>query len=195
MPEAKKTSSTNTYKYGFSHFYVAFQTDEGWEKPEHVPGAINFTADPQGEQNIVYWDNGPGMTQTKNNGYSGSLEDALLPDHILARMNGWYIDKNGKLVEDADGIGEKFAVLFQVEGDKQARRVVWYNCQAARPSATAQTTEASITPNTDTLDLTVTAYYFKDIDKNIVKSTCYKGDSEYDNFFEQVVLPAEEDGE
>lgn len=187
----------NKVKFGLSHVHVAFPSVDGesWETPIEIPGAVNLSLDASGDASDFYASNGKYFTQFKNNGYTGDLEVALFPDEILKEMLGWYVDEKGKLVEDADGTTKKFALMFQTEGDIKPKRTVLYDCEISRPSKTAATTESSITPETDTVSITVASKYFKDIDKNIVSASCYKGDEEYEGFFGKVVIPTAEASE
>jgi hypothetical protein len=60
--------------------------------------------------------------------------------------------------------------MFQFEGDEKATRHVMYNCVASRPSANGNTKEASIEPQTETINLTATSVYNASLGKDIVKA-------------------------
>ena len=158
----------NIVSFGFSNAHVAFHTDNGFETPIHIEWSKTLSTDAAGDQSEVYADNMPCFVQRKNNGYSGTWELMRMPDEVLARMIGSYIDANGGFVEDADGHPEKFALLGQIEGDVKGRRFVMYNVEASRPGTNANTTEASIDPDTQTLNIVATPYKFAGINKNVV---------------------------
>ncbi|MGF6356164.1 phi13 family phage major tail protein [Paenibacillus sp. 4624] len=142
--------SQNKVTYGFDKVHIAFfdkdSTDAvpAWEAPIPVPGAVRWTPEAQGDTNEFYADNTKYFIVTNNNGYTGELEMANIPDELKVRMFGWLIDDKGMLVEIADGVPEKFALLGQVKGDKRDRRFVYYNCQAAR-TAKENTTKGEST--------------------------------------------------
>lgn len=179
----------NKIKYGLRKVHVAFLANGAYETPIHVPGAVNMTLDPEGSESPFHADDSIYYSQKKNNGYSGSLEMALFPDAVKARMLGDYIDSAGNYVEDAEGTPCPFALLFEVQGDEKARRTAFYEVTASRPSENAQTVEDDITPQTETADITAVPHTFGTIDKKVPKLTCHQGETDYENFFEAVVEP------
>ena len=90
-----------------------------------------------------------------NNGYSGDLVIALIPEWFRTEILKELLDSNGVLVEKADNTESvKFALLFEFDGDEHGIRHVLYNCAASRPSIESQTKEETIEPRTETLNLT-----------------------------------------
>lgn len=120
-----------------------------------IPGAVNLTLDPEGEENNFYADNIKYFNTFANQGYTGSLEMALLSDDFREKILNEAVDTNGAHIEAADVTPTGFALGFQIEGDtNEGRRYWYYNVSAARPSNTAATIETSIEPQTETLDIT-----------------------------------------
>ncbi len=188
--------SANKVTFGLEKVHIAFldetsPTQPAWKTPVAIPGAVRWTPTAVGESSTFYADNTAYFTVTANNGYTGELELANVPDAILAEMLGWEIDANGMIVEVSDAIPKPFALLGQVLGDKRNRRFVYYHCVASRPAKERQTKAESITPNTDVLNLTISPI---EIDgKMIVRGEMELSDTNqtaYNSFFSAVYTPS-----
>lgn len=183
----------NKVKYGLSNCYYAVldETAGTYGTPVAMPGAVNLSLDQEGETNNFRADNMDYYVSVSNNGYSGDLELALIPDSFLTDVMGELVGTNGLQYEIADAKPKAFALLFQFEGDEHATRHVLYNCKATRPTLASQTTDTSIEPVTETISLTAIAKEFT-IDTStvkVVKAKCKPTDTAYDNFFTAVQTP------
>lgn len=186
----------NKVTFGFKNVHIAFAdgesgTQSAWKTPVAIPGAVRWTPAAEGESNTFYADDGPYFVSASNNGYTGELEMALVPDAILAEMLGWEIDNNGTLVEIADGVPKKFALIGEVDGDSKNRRFVYYDCQASRPAKEHNTKGETTEPATDVLNLTISPV--KIGDKMIVKGVMELDDTnktQFDSFFSAVYVPS-----
>ncbi len=180
----------NKVQFGLEKVHVPFKSEAGFETPTAIPGAVNLSLSAEGDTNTFYADNIAYFSMTSNNGYTGDLEMALIPDSVLAEMLGWEIDTNGMLVEVADGIQKEFALLFEVKGNEKNKRYVYYNCKASRPTQEHGTKTESVEPNTQTLTITITPTEIGDklvtkggLELNETNQTAYEG------FFETVLEP------
>lgn len=176
-------------KFGLSNVHVAKITEtEGkinYAKPLAIPGAVNLTADPEGETSPFYADNTKYFVSTSKQGYTGSLEIADVPDEFLVDILGQKKDTNGAIIENSADKEARFALMCEVDGDPSKRRVVFYDCIATRPSIEYSTNEEGIEVKTTTMDLTMTP---RSTDGQ-VKATLQLSEENkavYDTFFDKV---------
>ena len=185
----------NKIKYGVKSVYYAKATiaangSATYATPVAIPGAVSLSLDAEGESNTFYADNIAYFVSAANNGYSGSLEVALIPDSFRKDILGEAVDTvTGMLFEMPDVQPAHFALLFQFEGDAKATKHVMYNCVASRPNVSSQTKETSIQPVTETLQLTCTPVYNASLDADVVKGKIEYGATGYADWFTAVKQP------
>ena len=181
----------NKVKFGLKNVHFAkmiVSEDDGsisYATPVAIPGAVNLSLDPQGDESPFYADNIKYFNDFANNGYSGDLEVARIPDEFLKEILGQTVDKNGALIESSEDKSSKFALMFEVDGDVNQTRVVYYNCSDSRPKSEASTTNETKEPKTDTITITASA---RDTD-NLVRASLEPSESNtaiYSKFYEKV---------
>lgn len=144
-----------------------------------------MTTDPEGDTSPFYADNIVYYESVSNNGYTGDLEVALIPDSFKIDILGQDQDANGALFESNDDKNAQFALLLQIDGDQKNYRLCYYNCTAQRPSAEANTTEDTKEPQTETISITMRP---RTTDHMVKCSMELTDDNQtaYNNFFNQV---------
>ena len=117
-----------------------------------IPGTVSISLDKQGDTNDFYADNIKYYTSVANNGYSGNLTVAIIPDAFREKILKYINDDNDVLVEE---IAEPnhFAMTFEEDGDQTGTKFVLYNGTASRPSLDKSTTTDSKEPSTQELDV------------------------------------------
>lgn len=147
----------NKVKYGISNVHYAPVTSSGFGTPVALEGAVSLSLSAEGERSVFYADNIEYYVVNVNNGYTGTLEVALLDDTARATLLGEILDGTSKnLYEKASGAeAPKFALGFQIEGDDGPVYFWFYNCTVNRVALNANTKEENIEPQTDSLDLTI----------------------------------------
>ena len=153
---------SNKVKYNLKNVHAAKLTTSvvqgvttyTYATPQAIPGAVSLSLDAEGDSSPFYADGIVYFRSYANNGYSGDLEIALIPEWFRTEILKETLDSNGVLVEVSDNSENvKFALLFEFDGDEKAIRHVLYNCSASRPGIESKTKEESIEPGTETLNL------------------------------------------
>lgn len=170
-------ADSNKIRYGIKNAYYAVATitttgTATYGTPSALPGAVSISLGAEGDTSPFYADNVTYFTSVSNNGYSGDLELAKIPDGFLMDCLGYTTDSKGVLIEDAGAVPVHFALMFQFEGDVSAKRTVMYNCVATRPDVASSTKGESIEPNTETINIVATSIYNSALSKDIVKASC-----------------------
>ena len=187
----------NKVKYNLKNVHAAKLTEtvvEGvrtytYATPRAIPGAVSLSLDAEGESTPFYADGIVYFRSTTNNGYSGDLEMALIPDWFRTEILQEILDRKGVLVEKSTNKESvKFALLFEFDGDINCIRHVMYNCTSSRPSIESETKEETIEPGTETLSLTADPR-----EDGLVKSRTGDDttDSVYRNWYQAVYVPQE----
>lgn len=191
----------NKVKYNLKNVHAAKLTESivdgvttyTYAAPQAIPGAVSISLDAEGDSSPFYADGIVYFRSVSNNGYSGDLEIALIPEWFRTDILQEELDSNGVLVEKSDNAESvKFALLFEFDGDVRAIRHVMYNCTASRPSIESETKEDTIEPGTETLSLTADPR-----EDGLVKSRT--GDTTsaetYANWYKNVYIPVTTDAE
>lgn len=176
----------NKIKYGLRNVYYAKATAGAngvltYATPVRIPGGVNLSISPEGETEPFYADDIIYYTSTSNNGYTGTLEVAILPDSFYEDILG-DVTTDGVTVEHANVTPSEFALLFEFQGDDKATRHALFRCTCARPDVAGATKEANVTPQTETLNITV----MPRINDYVVKAKAAEGATAYADWFTAV---------
>jgi len=178
----------NKVKFGLKNVHYAVVTEAGGEveygTPKRIPGAVNLTLDAAGESVQFYADDMVYYEENTNDGYTGSLEMALIPDDFRKDVLGEIEDTNGALIENKDAKAKHFALMFEFDGDAKKTRHVLYYVLASRPSVSGSTRTNTKEPQTETLNITARPAP----DTGDVKAKVPQGEAAYDDFYTAVCL-------
>ena len=161
-------------KYGLKNCYYALATiaDDGtatYGTPKRLPGAVALTMDPAGESTNFYADDSVYFSVAGANGYTGTLEIAIITDSFREEALG-ETKVDGVYIESGVGSSQPFALLFEFQSDENAIKHVLYNVTASRPSISGNTKGETVEVSTDTLNLTAATIHNAALNKDITKA-------------------------
>lgn len=183
----------NKVMFGLTNVHYAVITKDvdgayTYGTPVRVEGAVSLQLDPTGDSTNFYADNGVYFARSANTGYEGTLTIAMLTDKFRVDVLGEKL-VNGGFLETSDAKPKEIALMFEVDGDVDASRFVYYDVSVARPSATANTTNESIEIEGQELSFTAKP---RTSDKAVRWNTGETTpEAIYNDFFKAVVEPVE----
>lgn len=151
-------SDNNKVHYDLVDVHVAPLTFENgvpsFGAPEALPGSISMDLAAQGSAVKLRADGMVYYQTNSNDGYSGDLNLAMVPDWFRQKYLGETIAETDKVqVENAESEPQPFALLYGFKYDKKRRRHVLYSCMASRPGIKGENKENEKEPDTESLTL------------------------------------------
>lgn len=123
--------------------------------PKRLLGAISMDLSAQGDTVKLRADGVVYYSADTNNGYSGDLNIAMVPDWFRQEYLGDTLSVKDKvLVENAQATSKPFALLYEFLGDASHRRHCLYNTTASRPNIKGENKENQKEADTEALSLT-----------------------------------------
>jgi phi13 family phage major tail protein len=148
----------NKVRFNLKNVHYAILTDGAtptWDTPVAVPGAVSLDLSPEGETTPFYADGIVYYNSIANNGYSGTLEMARIPDQMMQDVWGDTLGSTSKVLTENSNVNPaSFALLYQIDGDADQEYYCLYNVSGTRPSIGSQTNEETKEPQTQSFDIT-----------------------------------------
>jgi phi13 family phage major tail protein len=184
-------------RFGLAKAYYAVIENNTYDTPKPLPGAVSLTLNREGSEPTTFWADNIAyyVTPAANGGYTGTLTLAIVPDSFKVDVLGEVVDDNGMQVEVADATPKSFALMYEVEGDVDKKRYVFFNCSAQRAIASANTKSDSTNPDTQDLEFTAIGKDFENfggtgVTKNIVKGSAEEAATAFATWYTAVPTPA-----
>lgn len=152
-------NSTNKVEFGISNLYVGtFEVNNGTVTlgtPYKQEGAVSFSPEEQSEANNFFADNKIYYASYSGGSFEGDLEVAKYDDAFKTRFLGYLELADGGIANIKNAVKPDVYIMFQVEGDKESRRVIMYNCALGGIGREYNTIEEAKEPTTETIPVTV----------------------------------------
>lgn len=174
----------NKVRYGLSNCYYAIydESTKTWGTPVSIPYAQSLSIDRNKSNSDVYADNKLIYHIATLNSATINLQLSVLEDSVKQALLGHKsANTSTNNVEVTNATSVYFALLFQIEGDDEKRRKIFYLCTAALGNESYETTGDSINAVSESLE--ITAYPIADGSDYILDADADENDSNYATFF------------
>lgn len=180
----------NKVEFGISQLHVGTYSVDGQGvvtlgTPYHQAGAVSFSPEEQSEKSEFYADNIVYWAGYSGGSFEGDLEVAMFDDAFKTQFLGFVTLTNGGLANVKNAAKPNVYIAFQVEGDAESRRVIFYNCTLGAIKREFNTIEENKEPTTETLGVTCLG----DNASGVTRAVLKPGDTGYDTLFTAPTAP------
>lgn len=174
-------------------YYAVIKTDGTYDTPAALPGAVSLDLSREGSDPTTFWADNVAyfVTPAANGGYTGTLTLAIVPDTFKVDVLGEVVDDNGMQVELGNATPKSFALMYEVEGDADKKRYVFFNCTAQRAVASANTKSDSTNPDTQDLEFAAIGkdFTFDGETESVVKGSAEEAATAFAGWYTAVPTP------
>lgn len=146
----------NKVLMGFSDLYIGTYTvGEGGTvtmgTPYHQAGAVGFSPSESSDRNDFYADNVAYYSSFGNAPIEGDLTVAMFDDAFKTQFLGYVATADGGLAQVKTPVKPSVYMAFEVQGDQEARRVIFYNGTLGEITREYATIEDTKEPQTESI--------------------------------------------
>ena len=180
----------NKVEFGISNLHIGTYTvgTSGTAvlgTPYHQAGAVSFSPEQSSENNEFYADNIVYWSEYSEGSFEGDLTVALFDDAFKTQFLGYVNLTNGGIANVKNATKPNVYIAFQVEGDAEARRVIFYNCTLGTITREFATIEDTKEPATESIGVTCVG----DNATGVMRAVLKPGDSGYTALFTSPTAP------
>lgn len=180
----------NKVEFGISNLHIGTYTvddngDVTLGTPYHQKGAVSFAPEEQSEKSDFYADNIAYWSQYSGGSFEGDLTVAKFSDDFKKNFLGFKATVDGGLALIKNPTKPDVYIAFEVDGDAESRRVIFYNCQLGAITREYNTVEDTKEPQTEALAVTVTG----DNGTGVSMVSYVPGDEGYEDVFTSPAAP------
>lgn len=184
----------NKVRYNLKNLHYAKLTETdgviSYEAPVKWPGAVSLDMSASGELAEFYADGIKYYVTSANNGYSGTLEVALIPDDFRKDILGEKEDVTGKyLFEDANAKPAQCALLFEFDGNEKEIRHVLYGVTPTRPNVSGSTSMATREIATESISIEASPVMINGVPVVKAKTQDTTTENAFNNWYTAVPMP------
>ncbi len=184
----------NKVEFGISNLHICTYTvgENGavtLGTPYHQKGAISFSPEQESNENNAYADNIVYWSEYTDGPFTGDLTTMLYDDEFLIQFMGYRRLSNGGLANVKNAVRPRVCIAFDIEGDAEKRRAMFYNCSLGAINRSYETIEDEKEPANETLPISCVG----DNATGVTKATFKPGDAGYDTLYTAPTAPAFED--
>lgn len=181
----------NKVEFGISNLHVGTYTVADDETvtlgtPYHQKGAVSFTPEQSSENNDFYADDITYWSGYSDGSIEGELTVAMFDDEFKTQFLGYAALTNGGLANIKGAAKPNVYIAFEVKGDKEKRRAIFYNCALGVIGRSYETINENKEPTTETLGVTCTG----DNATGAMMAVLKPADSGYATLFTAPTAPA-----
>lgn len=191
-------ADTNKVLFGFSELYIGTYEVDGegtvtLGTPYHQRGAVGYSPEAQGDNYTFYADNIAYYSSYTGGSFEGDLVIAKADDEFKKQFLGYVETAQGGLAQVKNAKKPSIYIAFQIEGDVESEKIIFYNGSLGDITREYATIEESVEVQTETISTTFTG----DNKTGITMVTYKPGDAGYDELFTNPPVPelAEEESE
>ena len=180
----------NKVEFGISNLHVGTYTVASggtvtMGTPYHQKGAVGFSPEQDSENNVAYADNIAYWSEYTQGPFEGDLTVMLFDDAFKTQFLGYVTTNKGGIGQVKNATKPNVYIAFEVEGDTEKRRCIFYNCSLGVIGREYATVEDSKEPVNETLGITCTG----DNESGLTMETLKPGDTGYDTLFTNPTAP------
>lgn len=180
----------NKVEFGISNLHIGTYTiaDDGTATlgtPYHQKGAVSFSPEQDSDVNNFYADNISYWSEYTEGPFEGDLEVALFDDNFKTQFLGYVALTNGGIGQVKNPTKPHVYVAFEIEGDAEKRRCIFYNCSLGAIQRSFETIGESKEPTTETLPINCTG----DDKSGVTKAVLRPNDTGYATLFTAPTQP------
>ena len=151
----------NKVLMGFSDLYIGTYEVDSYGavtmgSPYHQAGAVGFSPSESSDRNDFYADNIAYYTTYGAGVIEGDLTVAMFDDTFKTNFLGYVQLDDGGLAQVKNPVKPNIYMAFEVQGDAEGRRVIFYNGSMGEITREYATIEDTVTPQTEAIPVSFT---------------------------------------